>query len=535
MHISIKNHIIMLLVVFTLLPILLLKIVAYPRIHSDLENVIMDNLEVIGHKQAELVSTWMRERMKDVIVIAANPFMSKSANITKEDENYNDTVQYLEKVAIEYGYKGAFVSDKRGVVKVATSEEGVGRDISKTASFKNAIQGKTYATSIVPSKVSLINEFEEKEVGVPTMFISTPLKDKDDVIVGTVTLRVHVGILSNLMQSYKFGDTGESYLVNKDGYMLTESRFSKHLKKIGKVKTRSALEMRLLNPETGKLTAGVRQCISGESGSDAKGYKDYGGVSVLGVWRWLPEYNWGVITEIDKNEAYGAAYNLKNIVIALMLAIAFPVLLVAYLVGGRFSRPILELTAITKKMASGDLSQSLDVKKMNKPLISDEIGELALSFNTMSQTLGKKMKETAESEEHYRELFNSLRAGIYQCEPGVEGKFTWVNNAAAEIFGYSSPEEMVGTKVKDIYVDQGDRKRLVEKLEKDGVWKDFVSYCIKKNGEKFYTERTSNMVHNADGKPTLIQGMIRDITERKEQEDAQKNAQKKSATKKTTK
>jgi C4-dicarboxylate-specific signal transduction histidine kinase len=236
MHISIKNHIIMLLVVFTLTPILLLKIVAYPRIHSDLENVIMDNLEVIGHKQAELVSTWMRERMKDVIVIAANPFMSKSANITKEDENYNDTVQYLEKVAIEYGYKGAFVSDKRGVVKVATSEEGVGRDISKTASFKNAIQGKTFATSIVPSKVSLINEFEEKEVGVPTMFISTPLKDKDDVIVGTVTLRVHVGILSNLMQSYKFGDTGETYLVNKDGYMLTESRFSKHLKKIGKVK-----------------------------------------------------------------------------------------------------------------------------------------------------------------------------------------------------------------------------------------------------------------------------------------------------------
>ncbi len=59
MHISIKNHIIMLLVVFTLMPILLLKIVAYPRIHSDLENVIMDNLEVIGHKQAELVSTWM--------------------------------------------------------------------------------------------------------------------------------------------------------------------------------------------------------------------------------------------------------------------------------------------------------------------------------------------------------------------------------------------------------------------------------------------------------------------------------------------
>ena len=57
----------------------------------------------------------------------------------------------------------------------------------------------------------------------------------------------------------------------------------------------------------------------------------------------------------------------------------------------------------------------------------------------------------------------------------------------------------------------------------------------REKGRTRYIERTSNMVHNADGKPTLIQGMIRDITERKEQEDAQKNAQKKSATKKTTK
>jgi hypothetical protein len=35
------------------------------------------------------------------------------------------------------------------------------------------------------------------------------------------------------------------------------------------------------------------------------------------------------------------------------------------------------------------------------------------------------------------------------------------------------------------------------------------------------------MVHDADGKPTLIQGMIRDITERKKQEDEQKKSAKK--------
>jgi PAS domain S-box-containing protein len=344
------------------------------------------------------------------------------------------------------------------------------------------------------------------------MFVATPLIDKDDAIVGVVTLRIHVGILSNLMLSNKFGKTGETYLVNKDGVMLTESRFTKHLKKTGRINTRSALELKLVDPETGELTTGVKQCVAGHDGSDANGYNDYGGITVLGVWHWLPEYNWGVITEIDKTEVYGVAYNLNTLGMVLIFAMVFPILFVAYFVGKRFSTPILGLTEVTEKMASGDLSQRANIKRNN------EVGVLANSINTMAKSLDKKTKEITQSEKRYRSLFNSLRAGIYQCEPGVEGKFTWVNKAAAVMFGYESPEEMIGTKVKDIYVDQDDRKRLVEKLEKDGMWKDFVSFCKKKNGEQFYTERTSDMVRGEVNEPTLIQGVFRDMSEKKKAE-----------------
>jgi PAS domain S-box-containing protein len=78
---------------------------------------------------------------------------------------------------------------------------------------------------------------------------------------------------------------------------------------------------------------------------------------------------------------------------------------------------------------------------------------------------------------------------------------------------------MIGTKVRDIYVNQDDRKRLVKKLETEGVWRNFASFCKKKNGEHFYTERTSTMVKNEAGKPVRIEGIIRDITERKRQEE----------------
>ncbi|MDN3512616.1 MAG: hypothetical protein NG784_15105, partial [Candidatus Jettenia sp.] len=63
MYISIKTRLILLLIVFTLLPFVLLRIIAYPRIQADLQEVLIRDLDGMGHKQAELVTNWMHERM----------------------------------------------------------------------------------------------------------------------------------------------------------------------------------------------------------------------------------------------------------------------------------------------------------------------------------------------------------------------------------------------------------------------------------------------------------------------------------------
>ena len=115
---------------------------------------------------------------------------------------------------------------------------------------------------------------------------------------------------------------------------------------------------------------------------------------------------------------------------------------------------------------------------------------------------------------HHRQLLNSLKEGIYQCEPTEEGVFTWINPAGAKILGYDSPEEIIGTKVKDIYVNPHNRKELIEKLERDGVWKDFISNCKRRDGERFVSERTCNLIRDENGRPVRIVGIFRDITEK---------------------
>ncbi len=42
--------------------------------------------------------------------------------------------------------------------------------------------------------------------------------------------------------------------------------------------------------------------IAGGAGTDVKGYRDHRGVKVIGAWRWLPDYEFGIATEINDRE-----------------------------------------------------------------------------------------------------------------------------------------------------------------------------------------------------------------------------------------
>src|SRR4030067_3723553 len=95
---SIRNRLIFLLIAFTLLPLVVLRIVAYPKMQSDIERELVRNLQGVESKQEDLIRTWMSERQKDARVIGASPLILKCVKITKKDADYAGILSYLERL-----------------------------------------------------------------------------------------------------------------------------------------------------------------------------------------------------------------------------------------------------------------------------------------------------------------------------------------------------------------------------------------------------------------------------------------------------
>lgn len=127
------------------------------------------------------------------------------------------------------------------------------------------------------------------------------------------------------------------------------------------------------------------------------------------------------------------------------------------------------------------------------------------------------------AEENYRSIFENALEGIFQSSP--EGYFIRVNPALAKIYGYDSPHDMIKSITnisKQLYVDAERRAEFITAIEKYGTVKDFEyrGYC--KNGRIIWTQIDARAVTDGNGKVIYYEGIVQDITERKQQEESWK-------------
>lgn len=123
------------------------------------------------------------------------------------------------------------------------------------------------------------------------------------------------------------------------------------------------------------------------------------------------------------------------------------------------------------------------------------------------------------TEERYRSIFENALEGIFQTTP--EGQYLAVNPALANLYGYGSTHELIDS-LKDIkhelYVDPKRREDFVREMDIHGMVQNFESLIYKKDKSTIWISENARKVFNAAGELQYYEGMVEDITRRKQYE-----------------
>ncbi len=142
------------------------------------------------------------------------------------------------------------------------------------------------------------------------------------------------------------------------------------------------------------------------------------------------------------------------------------------------------------------------------PLDLKNTVEFALYKHSMDEKLKK-------SEKKYRNIIENLQDAYLRADNN--GTIIMASPSAATMFKYSSPEEMIGQSVLNVYSEPDTRNLMLEQLKKHSKLEGYEFEGLRKDGTTFWLSMNSQPYHESN-KVMGVESFLRDITEPKESE-----------------
>ncbi len=165
---------------------------------------------------------------------------------------------------------------------------------------------------------------------------------------------------------------------------------------------------------------------------------------------------------------------------------------------------------------TGQLAQTRPLAKVAVRLIHSWIEDKA------------HQEQLERSERKYRSIFDHSAQGIFQTT--LDGRMLTANKALAKMYGYTSPEALLSELVdvtRQLYVDPEDRRRLIAALQDKGQVTGFSTRFRRRRGEIIDVVVNAHFVPDPESGARLVEGIVEDITARKQAERALRHSEEK--------
>jgi PAS domain S-box-containing protein len=422
-----------------------------------------DEIDTIAKLKADSIQDWRRNRLAD-IKRASIGFTTKREMARLLQDPTNPRARATLQILLNINKKDTVYAD---AFFLGTKGDILQSDNPNPPLVDQATM-KAMKLALKDRK-GVLSDFFRDPKGIIYIDAIAPVPDNTGQPIAIMVLRSKAAeFLYPLIQSWPTpSKTAETLLVCREGDSVLFLNELRH-------RPNTALTLRFPLTDT---TLPAAQAALGKYGRFFG--RDYRGLEVLAVTQPVPDSPWSIVAKVDAEEVLAEVkYRawVASIIIFLLILIAAGLIISIY----RNRREV------ERKRAEEELKQS---------------------------------------EERYRSIFENAQEGIYRSTP--EGGIIMANPAVAKIYGYASPKELVSgiTDVaRQVYVDPKERVKIMQIVEERGLIVDRETQVYRKDGIIIWISLTINAVRDEKGQFLYYEGMIFDITDRKENVERMRKA-----------
>lgn len=382
--------------IVALIPLGIAIYISYESSRRVLKEEITKNLSAIADYKARQIESYLRNKKKNVSNLShssesiyameaySHAFHEQglgSEAYEQAEQKFRSFFTYHQKA---FNYRNLFLICPDGNVVFSVESYTDTRTLYERALYKESELAKIFI-EVKKSRDSAVSDFEYNQLTSKAIwYVGAPIFKGAEFLGMVVVEMDNQGLYEFVMDFTGLGQTGETILVTKvkkEILFITPLRFDKD----------AVLKKKLAIGSAEMLD--VQSSLLSEAGSGLA--FDYRQNEVLSVWRFLPTFKLGMVVKMDTREVLALADQLRSSLFKLSMGLLGVIVFVAVIVANSVSRPIKELTSTSSLISQGNLSARAKVQT------NDEIGQLALSFNQMTDNL---VKEKAKVEEKNAEL-----------------------------------------------------------------------------------------------------------------------------------
>ena len=364
-------------------------IFTYTEMEQTIKSEVLKKLEIVAKlKEKNFQDVFEQNNEKLNLVSSRYQLKVELDNYNKNTSNNNKTTsqkimnKILNAIKPEITkFEDILVLNLSGIVVASTNNTYFGTIHSDDIYF---IEGKRH------NNVTIL--YKDKNQ-VLKSYLTGPLI-LNDKLLGVVTIFYNLGDLLSMFKVFEEQlATGEINLVKKDdngdALIINPLRFNPDASlnlSVSKDKVDTPIIQSLLkNEKTFPET------------------KDYRGVDVLAVTRYLEKLGWGLVVKMDKVEAFAPLENVKYITILSGIMVGVAIIITSTFLGNSISRPIKKLRDIMNEIAHGKFDSKIDVKGPR------EIEELAKQLERMRSNIANTNTHLNELvQERTKKIENAL-------------------------------------------------------------------------------------------------------------------------------